>query len=152
MRPLLLLGHYLGFVLWLGAGIVAMQIGFVIRGAAREEVVLLTGLMARIYRAILLPGAVLTVLTGIMLTLRLYGGAVSAAGYSVAMMVMQGAGLLGAAIALGVSFPSVTRAARLDPAGPHREAFQRLRGRAAISGMAMGLLALASLIAGAMLP
>lgn len=149
MRILLLAGHYLGFVLWLGGGLAAMQVGFSLRSAGREETALLLGLMMKLYRNLLLPGAVLTGVTGLALTLQLYGGAISAAGYSPALMLMQGAGLVGAAIAIGVSFPAVSRASRLDPTGPHAEQFRRLRRRASLSGMIMGLLGLTALVAGA---
>ncbi len=151
MRSLLLFGHYLGFVLWLGAGLAAMPAGGMLKNAGREESALLVGLMARIYRGMLLPGAVLTVLTGLLLTLRLYGGPISAAGYPVPLMVMQGAGLVGAVLAIGVTFPATARLARLDPHGPHAAVFAALRRRSAVSGMISGLLGLAALVAGAWL-
>ena len=153
MRGLLLLGHFLGMVLWLGAGAAAMQVGSVLRsgGAGREETALLLGIMMRLYRGLLLPGAVLTVATGLLLSLRLYSGAISAAGYPTSMMVMQGAGLVAAVIAVGVMFPAATRLTRLDPSGPHAEQFHRLRKRAGVSGMISGLLGLVALVAGAFL-
>ncbi|HLB53800.1 MAG TPA: hypothetical protein VJK71_01665 [Gemmatimonadales bacterium] len=150
MRILLLSAHYLGFVLWLGAGVAAMQVGAAMRGAGREETALLVGIMGRLYRAMVLPGALLTTITGLVLTLRLYGGAISAVGYSPALMVMQGVGVAGAALALGVSFPAVMRLARLDPTGPHAEHFRVLRKRVSLSGMVAGMLGLIALVAGAM--
>ncbi len=149
MRPLLLLSHFLGFVLWLGAGVAAMPLGRMLRGAGRNETVLLLELQARLYRTMLLPGVALTLVSGLLLTLQLYGGPISAAGYPVSLMVMQGAGLLGGAIAIGVTFPATTRLARLDPAGPHAALFASLRRRAAVSGMISGLLGFVALAAAA---
>lgn len=147
MRVVLLFGHFLGFVLWIGAGSAAMLLGARLRSAGREETALLLGLMVRVQRAMLLPGVVLTLATGLLLTLRLYSGPVSAAGYPVSLMIMQGAGLVGGAIALGVTLPATTRLARLDPQGPHAAVFASLRKRASVSGMIWGMLALVGLIA-----
>lgn len=151
MRSLLFLGHSLGFVLWLGGGMAAMQVGSAMRAAGREETALLLGVMVRLHRGLLLPGAVLTVITGLLLTLRLYGGAVSAAGYPITLMVMQGAGLVGAALIVGVSFPAVMRLSRLDPTGPQADRFRSLRQRAALSGGLAGMLGFSALVAGALM-
>jgi hypothetical protein len=151
VRPVLLFGHLLGFVLWLGADFAAMPIGAMLKSAGREETNLLLGLLARLYRAVLLPGVVLTLITGLLLTLRLYSGPVSAAGYPVALMIMQGAGLVGGAIAIGVTFPATTRLARLDPHGPHAAVFAGLRNRASVSAMIAGTLGMVALVAAAFL-
>lgn len=151
MRAILLFAHLLGFVLWIGSGLASMHLGKAIETANREEFPMLLALMGRIQRAMLLPGVVLTVISGLLLTLRLYGGAISAAGYPVSLMVMQGAGLLGAVIAIGVTVPTTGRLTRLDPQGPHAAVFASLRQKASISGMVTGVLAMVALIAGALL-
>ena len=151
MRAILLFSHLLGFVLWIGSGLAAMHLGKAIEKAGRDEIALLLGLMGRIQRAMLLPGVVLTVISGLLLTLNLYGGAISVAGYPVSLMVMQGAGLLGAVIAIGVTIPMTSRLTRLDPQGPHAALFASLRQRASISGMLTGLLAMVALVSGALL-
>jgi len=151
VKHLLLAGHFLGFVLWLGAGLASMHLGRALRSAGREETALLLSVMGRVHRAMLLPGVVLTILTGLLLTLQLYGGAVATAGYPVSLMVMQGAGLIGGAVVLGVTFPAATRLMRLDPTGPHAAAFTSLRNRAAVSGMIAGTLGLVALLAAAWL-
>ncbi len=138
-------------MLWIGSGLAAMHLGRALEKANREETALLLGLMGRIQRAMLLPGVVLTVISGLLLTLNLYGGAISVAGYPVSLMVMQGAGLLGAVIAIGVTIPTTGRLSRLDPQGPHAAVFASLRQRASISGMLTGVLAMVALVAGALL-
>lgn len=151
MRAILLFAHLLGFVLWIGSGLASMHLGKAIETANREELPMLLALMGRMQRAMLLPGVVLTVISGLLLTLRLYGGAISAAGYPVSLMVMQGAGLLGAVIAIGVTVPTTGRLTRLDPQGPHAAVFASLRQKASISGMVTGVLAMVALVAGALL-
>lgn len=151
MRALLLFAHLLGFVLWMGGGFAGMSLGIAMRGAERNELALLAGLQGRLHRSIILPGCLLTVLSGLLLTLRLYGGAVSAAGFPVPLMVMQGAGLLAAGIVLGVSLPTVARLGRLDPTGQQAPLFAALQKRSALAGSLAGTLALAALVASALL-
>jgi hypothetical protein len=151
LRAILLFSHLLGFVLWIGSGLASMHLGKAIEKANRDEVGLLLGLMGGIQRAMLLPGVVLTVVSGLLLTLRLYGGAISVAGYPVSLMVMQGAGLLGAGIAIGVTVPTTARLTRLDPHGPHAAVFASLKQRASISGMLTGVLAMVALVGGALM-
>ena len=149
MRLLLLGLHLLGFVLWLGGGLAAMLVGATARRAERGEAVLLIALSGRLHRALILPGVLLTVLSGLMLTLQLYGGAVSVSGFPTSLMVMQGTGLLAAGIVLAVSLPTVTRLGRLDPQGPQAPLFQALQRRAALSASLAGSLGLIALLAGA---
>ncbi|HTL06370.1 MAG TPA: hypothetical protein VL241_11520 [Gemmatimonadales bacterium] len=151
MRHLLIFLHLLGLVLWLGGGIAAMHVGIAMRRAVRAELTTLVAVQVRLLRAQILPGSLLVVLTGILLTLRLYGSATATAGYPTGLMVMQGAGLLGAVVVLVVMLPTVSRIARLDPQGPQAPLFDALRNKAALGGMVAGLLGLAALIGGALL-
>jgi hypothetical protein len=151
VRQLLLLAHLLGFVLWMGGGFAAMNLGIAMRNATGPNLALLAGLQGRLHRNLLLPGALLVVLSGLLLTLRLYGSATSTTGFPVPLMVMQGAGLLAAGIVLGVSLPTVARLGRLDPTGPQAPLFAALQKRAAIAGSLTGTLALAALVSGVLL-
>ncbi|HEV8149769.1 MAG TPA: hypothetical protein VGP61_06250 [Gemmatimonadales bacterium] len=151
MRHLLLFLHMLGFVLWLGGGLAAMNLGIAMRSAPPADLPVLLRIMGRVYRGLLLPGVLLGVISGLLLTLRLYGSALGTNGYPVALMVMQGAGLLAAGIVLGVSLPTVTRLGRLDPTGAQAPLFAALRNRAAIAGAVAGILALIALLAGALM-
>lgn len=151
MRHVLLFAHLFGTALWIGGGIAAMTLGIAMRSASRSDLALLAGIQGRLHRAVLLPGCLLTVLSGLVLTLRLYGGAVSSAGFPVSLMVMQGAGLLAAGIVLGVSLPTVARLGRLDPTGEHAPLFAALQKRAGVAGSLTGTLALAALVAGVLL-
>jgi len=151
LRHLLLFAHLLGFVLWLGGGIAAMQVGRAMRSVQRSDLRLLVGIQGRLHRSLILPGALLVVLSGLLLTLRLYGSAASTTGFPVPLMVMQGAGLLGAGIVLAVALPTVTRLGRLDPTGEQAPLFDALWKRAAVGGALTGILAMTALVSGTLL-
>ena len=151
MRHLLLFLHLFGFVLWIGGGVSAMNLAIAMRRAARNELALLVQLQARMFRAQILPGAVLVVITGLLLTLQLYGSATATAGFPVALMMMQGAGLLGAALVLVVMLPTSARLGRLDPVGAQAPLFDQLRKRIALAGSLAGVLALVALLGGVLL-
>lgn len=128
-----------------------MTLGIAMRTQHQSALTLLAGLQGRLHRGLILPGSLLTVLSGILLTLRLYGGPVSTAGFPVALMVMQGAGLLAAILVLVVILPTVARLGRLDPTGAQAPLFTALQRRAALAGSLAGALALVALAAGILL-
>ena len=151
MRHLWLFAHIFGFVLWMGGGFAAMNVGIAIRRGARGDLPALLALSGRLHRALILPGVVLTVISGLILTLRLYGSATSVGGFPTQLMVMQGTGLVAGALVLMVNFPTVSRLTRLDPHGEHAPLFQMLSRRAALTGSITGVLALVALIGGVLL-
>lgn len=151
MRHLLLFLHSLGFVLWMGGSFAAMGTGLLMRQLARTEFGVAMAVQGRLLRGMILPGVVMVVLSGLMMTLRLYGSATSASGFPMSLMVMQGAGLLAAGITFVVTVPTVTRLSRLDPVGPHAPLFDALRRRARMAGMVAGALGVTALVAGVLL-
>ncbi len=151
MRQLYLGAHFLGFVLWMGGGLAAMTVGISMRRGPREDIRALLGVQVKLYGKLILPGVVLAVISGLLLTLRLYSTATAVNGYPVQLMVMQGTGLLAAVIFLVVSFPTIGRLSRLDPSGEHAPLFQALSKKAAMAGMLMGLLVLIALIGGVLM-
>jgi hypothetical protein len=151
VRSLFLFAHLLGFTLWMGGGFAAMTLGVAMREMPRQQLAGMAQVLARLHRGVILPGVLLAVISGLLLTLALYGTATAAAGYPVPLMVMQGAGLLAAGIALTVNLPTVTRITRLDPAGEHAALFDTLSRKAAAGGMLAAVFGLAALAGGAML-
>lgn len=151
MRHLLLFAHLFGFVLWMGGGFAAMTIGITMRTAGKSELATLVGIQGKVHQRLILPGVLLVVVSGLVLTLRLYGGALSVDGFPVPLMVMQGAGLLAAGIALAVTLPTVARLGRLDPTGEQAPLFTALLNKAAVSGSLTGVLALTALVSGVLL-
>src|SRR5687767_15456554 len=114
VRHFLLYLHVFGFILWMGGGFAAMSTGIFMQQLPRKDLGIAVEVQARLMRGLILPGAVMVVLSGLVLTLRLYGSATSVSGFPAALMVMQAAGLIGAGITLTVSFPAITRLSRLE--------------------------------------
>jgi predicted integral membrane protein DUF2269 len=138
--------HLLGFVMWMGGGLASMFAGIASKSEDRAGLGAVVRAQSAIQRILVGPGALLTVLSGLLLTFALAG----MAGPSVWLMVMQGAGLVGALLALFVGMPTASRLARLDPTGPDGAYFDELRNRQKVVGMVWGLLALLALVGGTM--
>lgn len=151
MRHLLLFLHIFGFVLWMGGSLAAMSTGILMQALPRPELGTAIRVQGRLMSGMILPGVILVVISGLIMTLRLYGSATSASGFPAALMAMQGAGLLAAGLILVVSVPTVTRLSRLDPVGAHAPLFDALRRRARIMGMVTGTLSIVALIGGVMM-
>ena len=148
MNRLWLFIHLLGFTMWIGGGLAAMFAGIAARHEDRPGLGAVVRAQAAIHRMLLLPGALLTVLSGLVLTFRVTG---AYAGANTWLMLMQGCGIVGALIVLLVAVPTMARLARIDPAGQHAQAFDDLRSRHRVVSSIAGLLALIALFAGAML-
>ena len=143
--------HIIGFTLWIGGGLASMVAGIVTKREDRARLGAVVRVQAALQRLLVAPGALLTVLSGLLLTFSvtsLQGGQV---GFSIWLTLMQGAGLVGALIVLLVGLPTASKLARLDPEGPNAAYFDELRQRARIAGSIAGVLALAALVGGAML-
>lgn len=139
--------HLLGFVMWMGGGIASMFAGIAAKSEDRAGLGAVARAQSAVQRIVIGPGALLTVLSGLMLTFAMVG----MAGGSVWLMVMQGAGLVGALLTLFVAVPTASRLARLDPTGPDGAYFDELRNRQKVVGMVWGVLALVALVGGAMI-
>ncbi len=148
MSPLWLSLHLVGFTAWIGGHLAVLALG---QGARREELSQ-AGVVARgqagIYRWLVGPGAMATTVSGMILTLQLYGEATSV-GLSRPLMLMQGLGLLAALVALIVSVPLASRLARLEPVGPSAALFGQLRRRLSLADQVTLALAVIALVAGA---
>jgi hypothetical protein len=104
---------------------------------------------AAIYRVLIGPGAMGVILSGILLTFRMYG-TMSGGGASPWMGTMQGAGILGALVTLLGAMPAASKLSRLEPIGTQEAAFNAQRKRLAIAGSIGGTLGLIALLAGAL--
>jgi len=139
--------HYVGTALWLGGGLAGMLIGIRSRReslAAQGAVVRLQGAL---HQLVISPGAGLTVLSGVFLTMQTMAlGNAAPGGW---LMVMQVGGMLGALLALFVGLPTAARLARCEPEGPTAALFAQLRRRQAQVGTLSGTLGWIALVAGA---
>jgi hypothetical protein len=94
VRHLWLFVHLLSIVMWLGGALGAMAIGLHARGEPRDQLNAVARSLAVLYRRVILPGAVIGVASGLVLTLVAYGGPGAMATISHWLMAMQGAGLV----------------------------------------------------------
>jgi hypothetical protein len=141
--------HLLGFTLWLGGAIGSMIIGIAAKREDRVSLAAVVRSQSTLTKIAIAPGALLTVLSGLVLTFQVSGG--DLAGFSFWLVTMQSAGILAALLTLLISLPTATRLGRLDPTGEGARYFDELRARQRIVASISGVFGLVALLAGAML-
>ena len=141
--------HLLGFTMWLGGGLAAMVAGIAAKREDRAGLGAVARAQAAVDKTIIAPGAILAVLSGLILTFSASARMGELAGFNVWLVVMQGAGLVGALIVLLIGLPTAAKLARVDPEGQGAAFFDELRQRQRIVGSVAGTLALVALVAGA---
>ena len=141
--------HLLGFTMWLGGGLAAMVAGIAAKREDRAGLGAVARAQAAVYKTIIGPGALLVVLSGLILTFSVSARMGELVGFNVWLVVMQGAGLVGALIVLLIGLPTAAKLARVDPEGQGAAFFDELRQRQRIVGSVAGTLALLALVAGA---
>jgi hypothetical protein len=143
--------HILGFTLWIGGALAAMVAGVAGRREDRAGLGTVVRTQAAVQKLLVAPGALLAVLSGLMLTFTVTSVRGGEAGFNIWPVLMQGAGILGALLVLLVGLPTAAKLARLDPEGPGAAYFDELRQRQRVVGSVAGVFALAALVGGAML-
>jgi hypothetical protein len=141
--------HLLGFTMWLGGGLASMVAGIAAKREDRAGLGSIARAQAAVHKTIIAPGAILVVLSGLILTFSVSGRTGELVGFNVWLVVMQGAGLVGALIVLLIGLPTAAKLARVDPMGQGAAFFDELRQRQRIVASVAGVLALAALVAGA---
>jgi hypothetical protein len=141
--------HLLGFTLWLGGAIAAMIMGIAAKREDRHGLGAVVRAQASLMKVGIAPGAILAVLSGLILTFRLSGADLP--GFSIWLVIMQGAGVVAALLTLLISRPTATKLSRLDPLGEAAGYFDELRQRQRIVASISGTFGLIALFAGAML-
>jgi hypothetical protein len=142
--------HILGFTLWIGGALAAMVAGIAAKREDRARLGAVVRVQAAVQKALVAPGALLAVLSGLLLTFSVTSLRGGQAGFSFWLVLMQGAGLVGALLVLMVGLPTAAKLARLDPEGPGAAYFDELRQRQRVVGSVAGVFALAALVGGAM--
>ncbi len=138
------LTHILGFTLWLGAGLAAMLIGIRGRREERAAQAIIVRMLQGIHRNLMLPGIILTILSGFHLSIP----AARQAAPTAWLMAMQIFGVVAALLVIFVSLPTLGRLSRISPTGDTAPLFDALRKRQSVAGMIAGNLGLISLVAG----
>jgi hypothetical protein len=141
--------HLLGFTLWLGGAIAAMIIGIAAKREDRHGLGAVVRAQASLMKVAIAPGAILAVLSGLMLTFQLSGADLP--GFKIWLVIMQGAGVVAALLTLLISLPTAAKLGRLDPLGEAAGYFDELRQRQRIVASISGTFGLIALFAGAML-
>jgi len=140
--------HYITFTMWLGGALSAMVIGISMKGIDRGLWGAVVDSQAALYRMLIGPGAIGVILSGILLTFRMYG-AMAGGGASAWIGTMQGAGIVGALVTLLGAMPAAAKLSRLEPIGAQEAAFSAQRKRLAIAGSIGGTFGIIALIASA---
>jgi hypothetical protein len=141
--------HLLGFTLWLGGAIAAMIMGIAAKREDRHGLGAVVRAQASVMKVAIAPGAILAVLSGLILTFQLSGADLP--GFSIWLVIMQGAGVVAALLTLLISLPTAAKLSRLDPLGEAAGYFDELRQRQRIVASISGTFGLIALFAGAML-
>jgi len=141
--------HLLGFTMWLGGALGAMTVGIASRREAREHLGAAVRLLAAVYRVLIFPGSLATVVSGLVLTLIIYGGPGAMEAVNHWVMTMMATGLIAALITLIAVVPTAFRTTRLDPVTQAVQ-FDALRKKVSRLGMISGTFGLIALISGAL--
>jgi len=143
--------HLLGFTMWLGGSLGVMVAGVAAKREDRPSLGAVVRAQSSIQKTIVAPGALLTVLSGLVLTFSVAGGTGDLVGFNVWLVIMQGAGIVAALLTPLITLPTASKLARHDPSGPHAAYFDELRQRQRVVASISGVLGLVALFAGAML-
>ncbi len=152
MIPLWLFLHMVGFTMWLGGGLASMVAGIASKREDRAGIGAIVRTQSALQKCVIAPGALLTVLSGLILTFSVTGRGGELVGFRTSLVVMQGAGLLGALIVLLVGLPTAAKLGRIDPTGPGAAHFDELRQRMRIAASIAGVLGVVALGAAAVYP
>ena len=149
MRGFWLFVHFLGFSVWIGAGLAAMLAGIVAKNFAPAQRLAVYRAISFFVRSLIGPGAILVVVSGFILSAPYFSNAT----VPTWLLAMQSLGFIGAVIAVAIVTPTAARLGRLDvdARGELPEAFVGLRRRQAIFATLSGVLALLSLATGTFL-
>jgi len=134
----------MGFVAWLGGGLAVMLSGITAKYFPPDQRLAVYRIMSVVSRNLIGPGAVLVVISGIILSVPYFQSAT----VPTWLMAMQTFGFLGGGVAIYIEIPTAARLGRLDldPRGELPESFAGLRRRQAIFATLAGVLALLALI------
>jgi hypothetical protein len=142
--------HLLGFTMWLGGAIAAMIMAIAAKREDRHGLGAVVRAQAMLMKTVIAPGALLAVLSGLVLTFQISSGG-DLIGFSIWLVIMQGAGLVAALLTLLISLPTASKLSRIDPSGERAQYFDELRQRQRIVASIAGTFGLVALFAGAMM-
>ena len=110
MRGFWLFLHMMGFVAWLGGGLAVMLSGITAKYFSPDQRLAVYRVMSVVSRNLIGPGAVLVVISGIVLSVPYFKNAT----VPTWLMAMETLGFLGAIVAVAIVMPTAARLGRLD--------------------------------------
>lgn len=141
--------HLLGQSLWVGGGIAAMVLAIASRGEARDVRAGVYRLLGRVHGVVIAPGALITVLSGLWLTMGMARTGQGAELGRPGLATMQAGGIIAGIVVLFVALPTANLLARvsvLDQNGQLPPAFEKLRKRQMIASSVAGTLAVLAMM------
>jgi hypothetical protein len=134
--------HFLGPMLWFGGAVAAGLIAISSKDDSHEAKVVVYRLLARVHGMVIAPGAILTAITGIIITTK-----IESVLETPGMAIMQVGGLIAAVLVVAVGLPTANRSAaiiQLD-ASPDQDAIlAQLRKRQMFASLVSGALVVVS--------
>jgi hypothetical protein len=113
VNGLLLYLHLLSTAAWFGGGLAGMTLALAVRREPVPNRALTFQLLGRIHTRLVAPGALVSVLTGLALTMSLAMSEGATALGSTGMIVMQGSGLVAGLLVLFLGLPLANKLTRL---------------------------------------
>lgn len=146
--------HLLGMAMWLGGGLAAMVLAIFARREAPSARAVVHRLLSSVHSMVIALGALLTVASGLVLSMDLMTAGGAALMNQPRVWLMQGAGLVGGLVVLLVGLPAAIKlggVSVVDADGELPEAFEKYRRRNAMANAVGGTLALVALFAAVVL-
>jgi uncharacterized membrane protein len=142
--------HFMGISVWIGGALAALIIAAALRDADSPSQSFARFALSRIHGWLIAPGAVVSVLSGALLTMSLTQRGMSSVIARPGMMVMLAAGVLAAVLAVFVSVPTANQLAILysRPEGGASLLAKRLHKRQAVVSTLAGVLVLVAMYFG----
>lgn len=140
--------HFVSYVAWIGGIMGSLVADAMMARLDRSLWGGVADVQAGLYRWLLGPGAIVAVVSGVILTMRMYNGMAVQVGAWLGMMQLFG--LLGPLVTLLGSMPAAGKLSRLEPLGDTAAAFDASRRRMTTTGIVAGLLAFVALAASAL--
>jgi hypothetical protein len=140
--------HLFGMSLWIGGAVATFVVARVIAGWSIEERMRALPLLAKLHALVIAPGAIATVVSGVLITMSMVNRGMSEAMARPGIVVMQAAGILAAILVVFVGVPTANRLAvraTMTRGGEPHPVVSALRRRQAIVSSIAGVLALIAL-------
>ncbi len=148
--------HYLGLAMWIGGWLAMSVLAMHARGETAQVRAGVFGLLARVHSIVIGPGAILTLVSGIMWSVAVAGGGeIQIRVAPVGLWVMTVAGFVGGLLIVVEALPTAARLRALavpTADGQMLPAFEKQRKRLIVVSFVAGVLALVSMFAAVLAP